>query len=96
METTAASMSADPGNWPVAATLALVCGLAGPGAAVAQDDEAAPGAPDLALLEYLGSWEESDEEWVLLSEREGDAGEQDESGDAAADIRGSEESDHES
>jgi len=25
-------------------------------------------APDLEFLEYLGSWEESDEEWVLFAE----------------------------
>jgi len=25
-------------------------------------------APDLELLEYLGSWEESDEDWILFSE----------------------------
>lgn len=24
--------------------------------------------PDLAFLEYLGSWEESDEDWLLLKE----------------------------
>ena len=29
------------------------------------DDEA---APDMAFLEYLGSWEGSDEDWVVLSE----------------------------
>ena len=27
--------------------------------------------PDMDLLEYLGLWEESDEEWVLLSEDTG-------------------------
>lgn len=26
-------------------------------------------APTLDLLEYLGSWEESDEDWILLAER---------------------------
>jgi len=33
-------------------------------AAVAQEDE----APDLAFLEYLGSWQESDEEWLVVAE----------------------------
>ena len=44
--------------------LAVLCGLLTCGAAVmAQDTD----TPDLAFLEYLGSWEESDEVWVLLS-----------------------------
>ena len=30
----------------------------------AADDE----APDIELLEYLGMWEESDEEWLILNE----------------------------
>ena len=44
--------------------LAVLCGLliCG-GAVIAQEEE----APDLTFLEYLGSWEESDEVWVLLS-----------------------------
>lgn len=25
-------------------------------------------APDIELLEYLGMWEESDEEWLILNE----------------------------
>ena len=33
---------------------------------VAAADEEVP--PDLEFLEYLGSWEESDEEWMLFSE----------------------------
>ena len=40
----------------------LFCGLA-----LAADDE----IPDMAFLEYLGSWEESDEEWLIFA----DAGE---------------------
>jgi len=31
------------------------------GSAFAQDDP-----PDLGLLEYLGSWDESDEEWLVV------------------------------
>lgn len=31
----------------------------------AADDE----LPDVEFLEYLGSWEESDEEWLLFDER---------------------------
>jgi hypothetical protein len=43
-----------------------VCGLAliNSGAAVAGDDE----EPDMDFLEYLGMWEETDEEWLLLDE----------------------------
>lgn len=32
------------------------------GLVVAEDAE----APDLEFLEYLGSWDESDEDWVIL------------------------------
>jgi len=47
--------------------LAALCGLlACGGVALAQESE----TPDLAFLEYLGSWEGSDEEWVLFSEEE--------------------------
>jgi hypothetical protein len=41
---------------------ALALGLLGPGTAVAADEE----LPDLEFLEYLGSWEDSDEEWLLF------------------------------
>ncbi len=37
-------------------------------------------APDLAFLEYLGSWEESDEVWVLLSDQESKQAESDDNG----------------
>lgn len=45
--------------------LALCCGLAGCGAAAALADEE---LPEPELLEYLGSWEESDEDWLVISE----------------------------
>ena len=32
------------------------------GGASAQDEE-----PDLSFLEYLGSWQESDEEWLVVA-----------------------------
>jgi hypothetical protein len=38
-----------------------VAGFAGNG--LAQDEE-----PDLSFLEYLGSWQESDEEWLLIAD----------------------------
>lgn len=45
--------------------LALLCGcVAGALPATAADDE----LPDMAFLEYLGSWEESDEDWVVLND----------------------------
>jgi hypothetical protein len=40
--------------------LAAVTGLAGE--VQAQEDE-----PDLGFLEYLGSWQESDEEWLIVA-----------------------------
>jgi len=45
---------------------ALLCGIAlcnSAGAVAATEDEE---APDMAFLEYLGMWQESDEEWLLL------------------------------
>lgn len=43
------------------ALLAAVAGLAG--VAQAQDEE-----PDLSFLEYLGSWQEGDEDWLVVAE----------------------------
>jgi hypothetical protein len=37
--------------------------LAGNGLVLADEEP----APDLEFLEYLGSWEDSDEDWVLLA-----------------------------
>jgi len=44
--------------------LAIVCGLCGYSGAVLADDEE---QPDMAFLEYLGTWEASDEDWVLFT-----------------------------
>ena len=45
--------------------VAIVCGLfACSYTAQAADDE----QPDMEFLEYLGSWEESDEDWLLMNE----------------------------
>ena len=43
----------------------VACGLlaCGSSAVFAEED-----APDAELLEYLGLWDESDEEWLLLDE----------------------------
>ncbi len=44
----------------------LFCGVAlfGSAGAIADEDE----VPDIEFLEYLGMWEESDEDWLLLDE----------------------------
>jgi hypothetical protein len=41
----------------------ILCVLAGSGVVLADEEP----APDLEFLEYLGSWEDSDEDWVLLA-----------------------------
>ena len=52
--------------------LMLACGLCLGAAAFAGDDE----VPDSEFLEYLGMWEESDEEWLLHEEMAEAAAEQ--------------------
>lgn len=47
--------------------IAVICGLLGASGVLRADE---PEVPDLAFLEYLGSWQESDEDWVLFSEEE--------------------------
>lgn len=43
----------------------MACSLLGlSGGVTAGDDE----LPDVEFLEYLGSWEESDEDWLLVSD----------------------------
>ncbi len=49
--------------------LAVLCGLALAGWAQAADEE----LPDLEFLEYLGTWDGSDEEWLLFDEAEATA-----------------------
>ena len=41
---------------------AMVCGLLLCGAGYAAEDD----VPELDFLEYLGMWEESDEDWLLM------------------------------
>lgn len=50
----------------------LLCGLCLGATACAGQDE----VPDTELLEYLGMWEESDEEWLLHEEMAEAAAEQ--------------------
>jgi len=42
----------------------VVCSLLGLSGVTAGDDE----LPDIEFLEYLGSWDESDEDWLLVSD----------------------------
>jgi hypothetical protein len=48
-------------RFPRLALIGLLVGCSG--MVIAQDAK----APDLEFLEYLGSWEESDEDWVALA-----------------------------
>lgn len=53
----------------------MLAGLGVASAAGAQESE----APDVEFLEYLGSWQETDEEWLIVAEWEDeDEGVQDE------------------
>ena len=45
--------------------LAICCGLLSAGVASAAEEQE---LPDLEFLEYLGSWEASDEDWVIFTE----------------------------
>ena len=67
-------------TWKVPATLASSPGLSicavllGASIAVSaadegeDDDEAEQELPEMAFLEYLGMWDESDEDWLLLDD----------------------------
>ena len=68
----------------------IVCGLCAGTGAVA----AAEAPPDAEFLEYLGMWEETDEEWVLQDDLL--TAEDEERIDAAADDEESPENDDES
>ena len=47
-----------------AVNVAIFCGLFACDTALTADEDA---MPDMEFLEYLGSWAESDEDWVLLA-----------------------------
>jgi hypothetical protein len=66
---------------------AAVAGLAA--SAAAQED----GAPDLSFLEYLGSWQESDEEWLLIAAMEGELETDDEAAETEVDGEDADETD---
>lgn len=59
-------MSVDTQQAEKAFRVAVLWGLLACAGLVAADDV----LPDIEFLEYLGSWEESDEDWVLLTEVE--------------------------
>ena len=61
----ARTLSVDRRQPDVAFKVAVLWGLLGCTGIVAADDET---MPDMEFLEYLGSWEESDEDWMLFSE----------------------------
>ena len=47
----------------VETTVVMTCLLLGASLALADDEE----VPDPEFLEYLGTWEESDEDWLIFS-----------------------------
>lgn len=51
-----------------AVLLVLTCGGALLASAAPLADAEVPEDPDMAFLEYLGMWDESDEEWQLLDD----------------------------
>lgn len=71
-------MSARNGHKDSALGVCLLLGLVGCcGTAAAADDE----PPDLEFLEYLGSWDESDEEWLLFNDQTQEAAAREEQSD---------------
>ncbi len=58
------TLSVEKRQAEVAFKVAVLWGLFGCSGIVTADDDV---MPDMEFLEYLGSWEESDEDWVLLA-----------------------------
>ena len=58
------TLSAEKRQAEAAFTVAVLWGLFACSGTVAADDEV---MPDMAFLEYLVLWQESDEDWVLLA-----------------------------
>ena len=61
------AMSADKPDYVL--SVAVLWGLIGCSGVVFAEDE----QPDMEFLEYLGSWEESDEDWLLFDVRDAEA-----------------------
>ena len=74
--------------------VAVLWGLFGCNGVVVAEDE----QPDMEFLEYLGIWEESDEDWLLFDQQDGESMAADEKiqSDPAPPGRESTESDDES
>ncbi len=53
----------------------MACGLVSWSVSAAADEEE---LPDLEFLEYLGSWESTDEEWLLFDAEDGETAVQEE------------------
>ena len=74
------------------ATVVLLCSLGAAAVAIAED-----ATPDMALLEYLGSWDDSDADWMLLVDEEDvQVKTEQERSDPVSDDEASQESEHES
>ena len=58
-------MSVEKRQPDVALKVVVLWGLLGCSGIVGADDDV---MPDMEFLEYLGSWEESDEDWVLFTD----------------------------
>lgn len=67
-------------------TLLMACSLA----AVAEQE-----MPDMEFLEYLGSWEETDEDWTMFRDAANGRNETDERSDPVPEGEGSTETDDE-
>lgn len=74
----------------LALTIVAGCAVAAPPCLAAEDV-----LPDLALLEYLGSWEDTDEDWVLLNDEKQHTGQEETEGDPVAEDEELQESDDE-
>jgi hypothetical protein len=77
-------MSADDRRPLTALPVLMLAGIACPGNALAADEA---DEPDLEFIEYLGSWEAEEEDWVIFAAdgEEQEESEQSEQGDAAPD-----------
>jgi hypothetical protein len=88
------TLSAENSQPEVAFKVAILWGLFACSGTVAADDDV---MPDMEFLEYLGSWEESDEDWVVLAaEAVEQVASQDKRTDPAAEEEESVENDDES
>lgn len=57
---------------PLRRLIRSLLGVAALSVVISPSTKADDDAPDLDFLEYLGSWQESDEEWLAVAEWEGE------------------------